>query len=53
MPRKLRALRAHASQLGEFDYERAVRGLNAFRGELAARTRYAEVFHTMTLDAVS
>jgi LmbE family N-acetylglucosaminyl deacetylase len=52
MPRKLRALRAHASQLDEFDYERAVRGLNAFRGELAARTRYAEVFRTMSLDAV-
>ena len=35
MPRKLRALRAHRSQLEEFDYERAVRGLNQFRGELA------------------
>lgn len=52
MPRKLRALRAHASQLNEFDYERAVRGLNAFRGELAARTRYAEVFHSMTLEPI-
>ncbi len=44
MPRKIRALRAHRSQLGEFNYERAVRGLNAFRGELAAKCRYAEVF---------
>jgi LmbE family N-acetylglucosaminyl deacetylase len=47
MVRKLRALRAHRSQLGEFDYERAVRGLNQFRGELAARCRYAEVFQTV------
>jgi len=49
MPRKLRALRAHRSQLGEFNYERAVRGLNQFRGELAAKCRYAEVFQTLHL----
>ncbi|HKS36978.1 MAG TPA: hypothetical protein VJW76_07305, partial [Verrucomicrobiae bacterium] len=47
MPRKLRALRAHRSQLKEFDYVRAVSGLNAFRGELSARCRYAEVFQTL------
>jgi N-acetylglucosamine malate deacetylase 1 len=47
MPRKLRALQAHHSQLKEFDYARAVSGLNAFRGELAARCRYAEVFQTI------
>jgi LmbE family N-acetylglucosaminyl deacetylase len=47
MPRKLRALRAHRSQLKEFDYVRAVSGLNAFRGELAAKCRYAEVFQTV------
>jgi len=50
MPCKLRALRAHASQLGEFNYERAVRGLNAFRGELEAKCRYAEVFQTVKLE---
>lgn len=50
MPRKLRALRAHASQLEEFNYERAIRGLNAFRGELSAKVRYAEVFQTVSLD---
>ncbi len=44
MARKLRALRCHASQLREFRYDRAVRGLNAYRGALATRTRYAEVF---------
>jgi N-acetylglucosamine malate deacetylase 1 len=51
MPRKLRALRAHRSQLGEFDYLRAVRGLNQFRGALAARSPYAEVFQTLELNA--
>jgi len=50
MPRKLKALRAHRSQLNEFNYERAVRGLNAFRGELAAKCRYAEVFQTVSLE---
>lgn len=49
MPRKLRALRAHRSQLNEFDYVRAVRGLNQFRGALAAKCRYAEVFQAITL----
>lgn len=44
MPRKLRALRAHRSQLEEFDYARAVSGLNQFRGTLAGKCRYAEVF---------
>src|SRR5207249_9703811 len=51
MPRKLRALRAHHSQLKEFDYARAVTGLNQFRGELAAKCRYAEVFQTADLQA--
>jgi LmbE family N-acetylglucosaminyl deacetylase len=44
---KLRALRCHASQIGHFRYDRAVRGLNSYRGELAARCRYAEVFNTV------
>jgi len=51
MPRKLRALRAHRSQLKEFDYVRAVTGLNQFRGELAARCRCAEVFKSIDLRA--
>jgi N-acetylglucosamine malate deacetylase 1 len=49
MSRKLSALRAHRSQLGEFDYVRAVRGLNQFRGALGAKCRYAEVFQTLDL----
>lgn len=49
LPQKLRALRAHRSQAGEFDYVRAVRGLNQFRGELAGKCRYAEVFAELSL----
>jgi LmbE family N-acetylglucosaminyl deacetylase len=44
MARKLRAVRCYRSQLADFRYDRAVRGLNQYRGCLAARTRYAEVF---------
>ena len=51
MPKKLRALRAHRSQLNQFDYVRAVKGLNQFRGELAAKCRYAEVFQTISWNA--
>ena len=48
-PRKLSALRAHRSQLAEFDYVRAVRGLNGFRGALAGKCRFAEVFQTLNV----
>ncbi|HTI97989.1 MAG TPA: PIG-L deacetylase family protein [Dongiaceae bacterium] len=51
MERKLKALRKYQSQLVEFNYLRAIRGLNQFRGELAARCRYAEVFATPELDS--
>ena len=45
---KLRAIRAHKSQLkGKFDYERAVLGLNQFRGALFGKLAYAEVFQTL------
>jgi LmbE family N-acetylglucosaminyl deacetylase len=44
MRRKLRAVRCYQSQLDTFRYDRAVRGLNQYRGCLAARCRYAEVF---------
>ncbi len=49
MSRKLRAIRAHRSQLDEFDYARAVRGLNAYRGVLAGKCSYAEVFEVQSL----
>jgi len=48
MPRKLRAVRAHRSQVVDFKYDRAIAGLNRYRGEMAAKTRYAEVFQTLT-----
>jgi len=49
MPRKIQALAAHKSQMeGEFDYKRAVIGLNQFRGALAGKCAFAEVFQTIT-----
>lgn len=44
MARKLEALRCYRSQLAVFRYDEAVEGLDRFRGCLAARCRYAEVF---------
>ena len=44
MARKLRAVRCHRSQLSVHHYDRAVKGLNQYRGCLAGRCRYAEVF---------
>src|SRR6516225_9522189 len=44
MTRKLQAVRCYRSQLAGFHYDRAVRGLNQYRGALAAPCRYAEVF---------
>jgi LmbE family N-acetylglucosaminyl deacetylase len=44
MARKLRAVRCHRSQLAAIQYDRAVKGLNQYRGCLAGRCRYAEVF---------
>ena len=44
MERKLQGLRCYASQLGHFEYDRAVSGLNQFRGALAGRCEFAEVF---------
>jgi LmbE family N-acetylglucosaminyl deacetylase len=51
MRRKLRAVRCYASQLRTFRYDRAVRGLNQYRGCLAARCRYAEVYRYVELGA--
>jgi LmbE family N-acetylglucosaminyl deacetylase len=50
MSRKLRALRAHRSQLREFDYVKAITGLNQFRGALAGKCRFAEVFQTLSFE---
>lgn len=50
MERKLAAVRCYASQIVELHYHRAVEGLNAYRGEMAARRPYAEVFATLHPD---
>src|SRR2546425_2454208 len=44
MSRKLRAVRAHRSQVGQLRYDRAVRALNEYRGAVSQAGRYAEVF---------
>jgi LmbE family N-acetylglucosaminyl deacetylase len=44
MDRKLQAVRCYRSQLGHFRFDRGVEGLNQYRGALAARCDYAEVF---------
>ena len=47
LSRKLAAVRCHRSQVAQLRYDRAVRGLNQFRGAAAWGCRYAEVFqHT-------
>lgn len=48
---KLRAVRCYESQLKSFRYDRAVRGLNQYRGSLAAGSRYAEVFRYAPTEA--
>jgi LmbE family N-acetylglucosaminyl deacetylase len=50
MVRKLQAVRCYRSQLHHFRYDRAVRGLNEYRGCLAGRCRYAEVFQPVSLE---
>jgi LmbE family N-acetylglucosaminyl deacetylase len=45
---KLRAIRAHKSQLAQLPYDRAVRGLNEYRGAIAGRCRFAEVFKSLS-----
>lgn len=47
--RKLDAVAAYASQ-DFYDYRQAVSGLGQYRGALAARTAYAEVFATVVHD---
>jgi N-acetylglucosamine malate deacetylase 1 len=44
MDRKLSAIRCYRSQLGHFRYDRAVEGLDRYRGCLSGHCDYAEVF---------
>lgn len=41
---KLRAIRCHTSQMSDLHYDRAIEGLNRYRGAFACRSGYAEVF---------
>ena len=51
MPRKLAAIRCHVSQLADLDYAHAAQSLNAFRGVMAARVPFAEVFEGLPAEA--
>jgi len=42
--RKLAAVRAHASQMTQWPYERAVQGLNQYRAAMSGRAGYAEAY---------
>jgi LmbE family N-acetylglucosaminyl deacetylase len=44
MQRKLKAMRAHRSQIRQFRYDLAFRAMNRYRGVMAQSGRYAEVF---------
>jgi LmbE family N-acetylglucosaminyl deacetylase len=50
MARKLRAVRCYASQMAAHRYDRAARGLNAYRGAINGRARYAEAFQQFGSD---
>jgi LmbE family N-acetylglucosaminyl deacetylase len=50
-PHKLRAIRCYGSQLRHFRYDRAIQGLNRYRGELGAHCRYGEAFHYEAVQA--
>jgi LmbE family N-acetylglucosaminyl deacetylase len=49
MNQKLRAIRCHRSQMHEFPYDRAIAGLNQYRGVIAAKAQFAEVFQTLSI----
>ena len=51
MHTKLRAIRCYRSQLAGFRYDRAARGLAAYRGALHAKCGYAEAFESLLPEA--
>lgn len=53
MPLKLQAIACYRSQLALLGYDRAVRGLNRYRGLMAAGSEYAEAFRYLPWRAAS
>jgi LmbE family N-acetylglucosaminyl deacetylase len=51
MDRKLEAIRCYRSQVTYYRYDRAAQGLGQYRGALAGRCHYAEVFRHVALTA--
>ncbi|MFL5241785.1 MAG: PIG-L deacetylase family protein [Gemmataceae bacterium] len=52
MARKIRAVRCYTSQLTLVPYDRAIKGLNQYRGIMAAGKRYAEAFEELDPQAL-
>ncbi len=44
MPKKIKALRQHKSQLSDIAYDEAIKGLNRYRGVTTGRGEYCECF---------
>jgi len=49
MNRKLDAIRCHHSQVSQLAYDRAVMGLNQYRGVIAGSCQYAEIFQNILI----
>jgi LmbE family N-acetylglucosaminyl deacetylase len=47
MEDKLKAIRCHASQVADIPYDRAIAGLNQYRGLMTVRSAFAEVFRSV------
>lgn len=50
MEQKLNALRLHASQLKDIQYDEAIRGLNQYRGIMSGKGQYCECFQVLKAD---
>jgi LmbE family N-acetylglucosaminyl deacetylase len=50
MEQKVRAVRCYRSQLRQFRYDLAIKGLNRYRGILSGGCRYAEAFEYLAPD---
>ena len=53
MNEKMQALKEHKSQLSTIDYDRAIKGLNQFRGALTGKGEYVESFEIFEISSIS
>jgi hypothetical protein len=52
MERKVAAVKEHATQCADIDYERVARGINGYRAAASALDGYAEAFMHMPASTV-